>query len=261
MFLIKSIKKTLKDIKKNKWLFLLLFLTQLAFIIAFAAVQFKYQFALAQDYKDILVTLEKTNLNENDPITNTAFFQEMAPLINAWDRLKTNFQYLLLFSFLLFISFNGLNWSLTHYLIKKQNILKLWGKFIVFSALFFVPYIIILYTFFKIPLLQDNPFVLGQTMVVLAALFLYFSVLSFAFVNLDFKKIFRKTFWEIGLKKFYWVLLVYLIVVVILSVITYLLYMAVNFWHIALVTLFILLLVLATNTLRIFLINSLREIP
>ena len=260
MFLIKATKKTLKDIKKNKWLFLLLFITQLAFIIVFAAVQFKYQFAMAQDYKDILVSLDKTSFDESDPFTNTDFFQEIAPLVNAWDRMKNNFQYLLFFSFLLFISFNGLNWSLTHYLIKKQNILRPWGKFIIFSGLFFVPYIIIMYVLFKIPLLQENPLALSQAMVILAALFVYFALVYFAFVSQSFKKIFRKIFWEIGIKKFYWVLLVYLIITVILSLIIYLLYYSVNYWHIALVTLFILLLVLALSTLRIFLINSFSKI-
>lgn len=259
MFLVKAAKKTLKDIKKNKWLFLLIFITQLAFIIVFAAVQFKYQFAMAQDYKDILVSLDETILDENPQNTLSAL-QNFAPLLNAWDRLKINFQYLLFFSFLIFISFNGLNWSLTHYLLKKQNILKPWGKFIAFSAIFFIPCIVIIYSIFQNPLFQYNPVLFGQIVLFLSAIFLYFALLSFAFINLNFKKIFRKTFWEIGLKKFYWVLLIYLIIITIVSLIAYLLYYSVNFWHIALVTLFILLLVLSLSTLRIFLINSLREI-
>lgn len=260
MFLKTSLKKTLKQIKKHKWLFLILFLTQLAFIIIFFLVQYRYQVAAVENYRDILLISQNVNYNTTQLQMGMPFTEDTVQLLNTWNLLKKNFTNLLIFSFLTFIVFNGFNWALTYYLTKKQNILKIWGKFAAFSAIFFFPYLFAIYLIFQSLLFYDNPFASAQLIIFISAIFMYFALLSFSFLDLKFKTIFRKTFWETGLKKFYWVLLVYAIIIAILSLIIYLLYLSSASWPLAIVAFLMILLILALITLRLFLLNSFQEL-
>lgn len=260
MFLTTAFKKTLQNIKHHKWLFLALFFTQLLFLIVFFLIHYKYQVAVVQNFKDILGPLEAANYNTTQLSMGLTFTPEMSQILQSWDQLKTNAQYLLFFSFLTFAILNGFSWSLTHYLIKKQNLFKLWGKFIALSTVFFIPYLIIIFSIFQTGLLESDPVNSAKLIGVLAFIFTYFALIAFSLLDLNFKEIFKKTFWPIGIKKFYFVLLFYLIIAVILSLISYLLYYAVNFWHISLVALFIVLLILAINIGRLFLIHSVSEL-
>ena len=260
MFLTKSFKKTIETIKRHKWLFLLLFAVQLVFMISFSIVQVKYQVEMVDNLKDVIVPLQQANYNETLIQQGVPFMENALEVVQAWNDFKENLGSLLFFSFLVLVVFNGLNWALSHYIIKKQNFLKLWGKFAVFYTGFYLVYLLIGYSIFRSPLFFEEPINSARIMIGAALVFFYFGLLSFSFVNLDFKEIFKKVFWETGIKKFYWVLLTYLIVILILILFIYLFYLAVNYLHILLVILFLVLLVLAINALRIFIINSLREI-
>lgn len=260
MFLKEAFKKTLRIIKANKKLFLLLFILQLVFIITFALIQFKYQVALAQNFKDILEPVQNANYNTTLIQMGTPFMQDTSQILTSWSELKSNLFYLITFSFLAFISFNGLIWAFTHYLIKKQNILKTWGKFIALASIFYLPYFLILYLIFESPILQINPLLTSQFIVALAFIFIYFAMISFSFASLKFKQIFKKTFWQVGIKKFHKVVLIYAITIIILAFFNYLIFYSVNFWPVYLLAILIILLILAMNTLRIFIINSFLEL-
>ena len=260
MFLVGGLKKTGRVIKKHKGLFILLFLTQLIFLVVFATVQVKYQVAILQNFKEVVEPLEQASYNAALLQAGMPLIGETAQIMESWNKLKASFQYLLIFSFLGFAVLNGFNWSLTHYLIRKQNLLKVWGKFIVLSAVFFIPYLVIIFGIFESVLFENNPYLAAQIMVGIAVVFFYFALIGFSFADLSLKKVWKKVFWEVGIKKFYWVLLVYLIIFLILGLLVYLLYLAVNYWAMFWVVLFMVLIVLMVNVGRVFLISSLSEI-
>ena len=109
MFLKTSLKKTLHQVKKHKWLFLALFFTQLLFIIAFFIVQYKYQVAVAANFKDILTITQGANYNTTQLQAGMPFIQNTFEIIDLWEQLKSNVTNLLFFSFITFIIFNGFN--------------------------------------------------------------------------------------------------------------------------------------------------------
>ncbi|MCK4589676.1 MAG: hypothetical protein KAT77_04475 [Nanoarchaeota archaeon] len=255
-----AFKKSWLVVKKNKWLFGLIFLIQIVFIIAFFMVQLKYQVAMVENLNNILQPLEEANYNEEELKQGVPFLEDLTGVLNSWEDLKKNLMYLMVFSFLVVAVFSGWGWSLTHYMVKKNNILKLWGKFVLLAAGFFIPFLIVISLLLGTMFFQDNPIAAAQAAIVLGAVFSYFALASFGLMDLKWKKLFKKVFWEIGIKKFYWVLLVYLIIGVVLFLLGYLMYYAVNFWPMGLVVLFIILFVLAMVFGRILLINSLREI-
>jgi hypothetical protein len=260
MFLVKGLKKSWFLLNKKKALFALLFLAQLLFVILFIFVQVRYQVAMAKNFHGIIAPLEQANYDATSIQIGTPFMEGAFKVVENWEALKTNFVYLLVFSFLVLAIFNGLVWSLTHYMIKKQNFLRLWGKSIAMALVFFVPYLLLLTVLFSSSLFESNPILLAQISVAVAIIFVYFGLLSFCFVDFNFKKIFRKVFWEIGLKKFYVVLLLYFLIGFVLYLLGSLLYQSVNSWSIWFVVVFIFAMIFMMNFGRLLLINSLGEI-
>ena len=194
MFLFKGLKKSWSLVKSKKALFALLFLAQVLFIVLFIFVQIRYQVAMAKNFHGILTPLEQANYNATSIQMGMPFMEDAFKVVENWEALKTNFAYLLVFSFLVLAVFNGLVWSLTHYIAKKQNFLRLWGKYAVMALVFFVPYLLLLTILFSTALFESNPVLLAQISIVVAIVFIYFGLLSFCFVDLKFKEIFRKVF-------------------------------------------------------------------
>lgn len=260
MFLSKGLKKSWSLLKKKKALFALLFLAQVLFIVLFIFVQVRYQVAMAKNFHGILAPLEQANYNATSIQMGMPFMEEAFKVIENWEALKTNFVYLLVFSFLVLAVFNGLVWSLTHFITEKKDFLKQWVKYVVMALVFFIPYLLLMVLLFGSGLFEANPILFAQISIAVAIVFVYFGLLSFCFVDLKFKEIFRKVFWKIGLKKFYLVLLVYFLIGFVLFLLGTLLYQAVNSWSIWLVVIFIFAMVLVMNFGRLLMINSFSEI-
>jgi len=260
MFLFKALEKSWKAVRKRKALFVLLFLSQMVFLSFFGYVQVKYQVEMAMDFQGIIAPLEEANYNVTSLQTGMPFTEQGNEIMGSWESLKANFMELMGFSFLIFAALNGLNWALSHYIAGKKKFLVVWGRFILLTGMFFLVLMLVNVLFFGGSVLQNDPVLTSQIMMGLAAVFGYFAWLSFSFADLKFKEIFRKVFWEIGIKRFYLVLVAYLLVLLFVGFFGSFVYQSVMGWSMWSVFLFIVLFVLAVNFSRIFLINSLREI-
>lgn len=260
MSLFKALKKSWQAVKKKKALFVLLFLSQLVFLSVFGYVQVKYQVEMAMDLQGFIAPLEEANYNVTTLQMGMPFTTQGDKVMGSWESLKKNFVQLMTFSFFIFAVFNGLNWALSHYIAGKKKFLMIWGRFVLLAGMFFLVLMLANILVFGGSVFQNDPVLTSQIAVGTAIFLGYFAWLSFGLADLKFREIFRKVFWEIGIKRFYLVLVVYLLVLVAVGFFGSFVYQAVMGWPMWSVVLFIILFVLALNFSRIFLINSLREI-
>ena len=146
--ILDSIKKTFHLIKRNKSLFVLLLLLQIAFFSVFITIQFSYWMKIMNSSLEVIDYLSAQNLEES-AIEETLLGKGILgddPLLvyrNA-KSIVTNFLILSLLSTICFIVFEGLSWALTDNLIHKKKFKQFLIYLRKFSALTII-YFIILY--------------------------------------------------------------------------------------------------------------------
>lgn len=197
-----------KKIKGNKKLFIVLVLVQILFIISVSFIGVKYQVKIYDNAAMIAGTMEKLEQEEVPEDEMEDLMEEMVTAAQHYQEIVRNVLKMIFWILGCFLLFNGFLWSFSHYVIKRKNLLKNWGKFSLINILFLVPASLTSYFILKSLIGGEmESFAMGVKAV--SGIFLvvsYFLIIGFCLLNEKFKELLKKIF-EIGVKKAHWTLL------------------------------------------------------
>lgn len=257
MFLSKAFQKTVQAIRKNRLLFIVLFLSQAALFTVLAFIHLKYQLAIVENLRTVVTTLQTANYNETLIKTGTPFLENPQLVYQSYASIWLNLKYLLGFSFLAFLIFEGINWTISHCMLKKQNPIKTYIKFVITSLIYLAPSLLIVYLILKNSWETNVQAAVNVSIVILIIVF-YFMLISFSLLNNKIKNIFKITF-KTGLKKIDYLIFTLIVGFTILSFFSALMYTS-TAWAFSLMIILIILFIIVLNIIRIFFISAIREL-
>lgn len=207
-----------RAVKHNKKLFLVLIIVQILFIVSLAYIGIDYQVKLYKNVQGIIGPLQSlgdydvTALNAgNTGIEGPVLEEMMGKIVSVTQNYQEMIHNILKLSgwlLGLFLVLNGFIWSLVNYMLRKGNLLKYWGKFILVSLVFLVPAGLVSYLVLKNLIGKDiSLFIWGVEGA--SALFLivsYFMIIGWSLLDRRFGEVFKEIF-IIGFKKIHWMLL------------------------------------------------------
>lgn len=257
--LITSLKKPFALINKHRNLFALLFVLQFIFFVVMFYVNIHYQTKIMEDAQAIVDILDKQQLTDEDVAMNLLgqgdLIEESASLYSASRAVAKNVGILAGLSFAIYIILGGLLWAFTDQFTVKKDVKRFFvyiGKFTVIT----IAYSIIGFTFMMQAgsgLKDGSP--ISYLWIGLIPFVFYFAFISYALVGkLSIKEIAKQTF-SVGIKKAHYILLVYLINILLIAIIGFAMYLALE-RMIFLLTLSLILFLLAYVWARLFLIEA-----
>jgi len=258
----KSLKEGFKAIKKHKVLFISLIVIQLFFIVFLLVVGINYQIKIYQNAQEIMLPLQQANYNSSslqsgNPLM-TDMMKQMVGITKNYQQMIKNISQMLILMLGGFLIFNGLNWSISNYMIKKGSLLKYWGKFIIVSLVFILP--ISIFGYFFLYNLVGNPNWFSNGIKIVEILFLvlsYFMIIGFCLVDKKFKSLFKKIF-VLGVTKAHFILIGFFFVLAAILLSLLFVYYSTGYLSLMILSAIVLVIVLVLG--RIYLISLVKNI-
>ena len=263
-----SLKESFSIIKKNKKIFLFLFILQIIFISLISFINVTYQTKMLESTQAIIEYLDELKSDESS--FGLDLIQRKSPLgpdplliSRNFDNIIYNLKFLLSYSLIIFILLNGFIWFLTSSLVNKKSlkiralsknffiyILKFSFATLIFSVLIYLFAYSTLKSYLN-PLLDQNAnFV---PLLLITCISIYFMYITFSLLNkIEFKNIIKNLI-KIGIKKAHVVLSAYFIIILIISILSLLLFYLIE-QNLFLLSISLVSLVLTLIWSRIFLI-------
>ncbi len=263
-----SLKESFSIIKKNKKIFLFLFILQIIFISLISFINVTYQTKMLESTQAIIEYLDE--LKSDETSFGLDLIQRKSPLgpdplliSRNFDNIIYNLKFLLSYSLIIFILLNGFIWFLTSSLVNKKSlkiralsknffiyILKFSFATLIFSVLIYLFAYSTLKSYLN-PLLDQNAnFV---PLLLITCISIYFMYITFSLLNkIEFKNIIKNLI-KIGIKKAHVVLSAYFIIILIISILSLLLFYLIE-QNLFLLSISLVSLVLTLIWSRIFLI-------
>ena len=238
--ILNSLKESFLIIKKSKKKIFLLFVLQIFLVSLISYIGLLFLPGVFESTQEIFVYLDQQNFD--DTTIGLDILQQKNPLGDDpllvgrnYDNIVYNLKLFVSYSLLVFIMLNGFIWFLTSNLMNKKNltvknffmyVLKFGFATLIFSLLI---YLFLNSTIKSLinPLAetQTNNFILP--LLITLALF-YFMYLSVSSLNkLEFRNILKNLF-RIGVKKGHIILLTYIMIVLVISVFSFLLFYSIE---------------------------------
>jgi hypothetical protein len=255
-----SLKNSFKNISKNKGLFAVLFITQLAFIIILSVIFTKYAVEISSHAQAVMEPLQDSALVEMDI---TALYKNPTDIYQEYKQMLSSIFMFFLFVYLCYIVINGINWDISNMILGgKCRCMHYLGTFAILFLIFTLPAVLLINIiskiFFSIELAAAI-IILGLAIFLIA---IYFMYISFSLINKyklkDLKKLLKHTF-KIGFKNVPVLVTTHIIMLtpqIILLALIYRLLEA-NFF---LLILLIILYIKAINWARIYFLTTVKEI-
>ena len=201
-----------KVVRKNKVLFISLFIIQLIYFIVAASVLLHYQVKILENVKGVTTPLGEANYDENALQAGNPFLPNSGLVYSEYLSLKKNIAWLGWSEFFLFIFFNGILWIGSHHLLRKQtkqtikDLINQFGRFTISSGIFVLSFALIstflVKTFYWTEISQGSFTQSGDALGVLFLFLYYFLSCSFAVLPGNWKD-FGKRFWVVAVKKIF----------------------------------------------------------
>lgn len=221
--ILNSLKQSFISIWKNKSLFVLLFVLQIAFFIIFSVINLTYQAKILGNIQAITSYLSQQKLDEASATDNLLQQKSLLgddPLLISrnFNEMVKNFRLYLIYAFVLLITFISTAWAITHRLFHKFNS-KQFAKnfFSIFVILLFYLGLIFLFFFSLLNISAVQLTTPSQLLIKYVPFFIFSIILAyFMFVSLalvsktGLKNIVQKTL-SIGIRKIHYILAVYFI--------------------------------------------------
>ena len=207
---------SLNAIKKNLRIVLVLLLLEIGFMALLGSVQLHYQFQIFEKSQEFTDYMNQLPLEDTESILQQKdiFGDNPALIFEGAQAIRSALYKLAIFTVLIILFFNLVNWALTEQLFnkKKKEWLEYAGKFIVVAAVYSIIYVALISIFLETSLsdylIEEAAHLRIVPSLVLLAV-AYFMFISFALVGrTKLKDIAKKTF-EIGFKKAHWMLSTY----------------------------------------------------
>ena len=263
-----SLKESLISIYKHKSIFAILVFLELAFIVSLGVVQFKYQFEIIDNSREILEYYQQLNLEEDslgNSITEGKDILGSDPLLiyRKFKELVSLTIILVLSTVGIILFFNSLNWSLTELIFSKMDSKGFFGHFwkvLLINFIYLLGISIVLFLIFQkfyLNMISQSPIylIIGLTHI---SLILYFMLISFSLSNYTMGKRIIKGI-SLGLKKAHYLLSIYILIIAFLAGMGLLLLLLQN-QHIALLLFAVIVFVASFIIFRIFLITLIRKL-
>ncbi|MBI2665718.1 hypothetical protein HYX12_03800 [Candidatus Woesearchaeota archaeon] len=240
---IKGFHHSLKIISINKFLFFILLILQTVLLFSVIYIGLTYQVRLINDVQNIMTPLQEANYNPSQIEQGEAFLKdvhkELLRMQKSYTSLKENILYFSLWIGGIFLIIYGGIWTLTHYIIRKGELMKniiwldflhQWLKFLASSALLYGIFFTSSYFFLKSLVLQGvDVSSFGQISRWL--LFVFIAIYYLHFVSLSVSeskswKYFLKRWFVCGIKKAHLTLPILLISLSMITASIYLVYLS-----------------------------------
>ena len=223
---ISSLKESFLLIKKNKKIFLLVFILQSLFFSLIVMANAYYMPRILQSTQDAIDYAESLNINSQN--VNIDILQKKNPLGNDpllisrnYNLIKKSTLYLLSYVFLIFAVINGLAWYFASNIGKSKNLFSL--KNLLFYLLWFFAVALVLSAFLYIfaynlvniafsSYLSVKP-INFVPLLLITAIAIYFTYIAMPILDkIKFRSLAKKSF-SIGTKNFIPVIISYLIII------------------------------------------------
>lgn len=173
-----SLNDSFSQIKKSKFTFFILFLTQTLFIGVMGIIFYNYAVKIMQYREAILAPLNSEMLGNV-----SVFASESAGILENYSMLVQNLLLWLAASFFIYLFLNGINWEITYALANKRfSYFRYLRKFITYGAVCIIP------SFILIVILLNTFIEFSGTLALIAsfiiwAIMAYFMYVSFALID------------------------------------------------------------------------------
>ena len=217
-----SLKESLANIWKNKFLFAALFILQIIFFVVFTALTYVYipkiiesskaisDYLSKQKFDDASTAqsiLEKKSILGDDPLLISRNFKEIIK----------NFRLYLIYVFILLVISTSISWSMTFKIINKKNaIMKIFSKIFIIAFFYFTLIFLFFFSLTNISIIDATTqasmlFVKIIVFLIFSTALLYFMFISLASINhTELNNIVQKTL-IIGVRKVHYILALYFI--------------------------------------------------
>ena len=253
-----SLKKTLLIIKKNKYQIFLIFFLQIIFFITLSLIFYNTINPAMQHAKNAVDYYDKINTTEDSGMFGY-LGEDPLVIYESYSKMMFYLKFMALFSVLVFIIINGLLWTLSDNLLNKKNLKQSSNYFTNFGILTLIFTALVYLLIFKT--LKSSLVKLEYSLLpLIGILFLFIVLLYFLFISFSLidkrrlKDIFRLTF-KIGIFKFPYVILVFLIYLFVILLFSYFLYLVIE-GNIIILSIVLILFVFSFVFARLFLIVS-----
>tara|TARA_Y100000310_G_C20642624_1_gene794816 strand:- start:327 stop:1106 length:780 start_codon:yes stop_codon:yes gene_type:complete len=255
MYLKRGFHNTIQAIKRHKTVFISLIVLQLIILILFSYLIVTYQVKILENSQEITQALQEANYNPDSIQAGEPFLKDIALVYNNYNSMMDDIGQLILWLLGIFILFNGLIWILTHYILKKTNLIQTAIKFIASTIVLLGPITIVFYI-----ILTKYVTTLALTwkiLLIVFAIVYYFLLVSFAFLNIKSWKKFVKRIFILSIKKIHWTLLVLIINLILIAISIASIYYTINIIYLNMI--FMLLFATILIITKIFWISCLNE--
>ena len=259
-----SLQKTLSIIAKNKTKILLIFFLQILFFIALSLIFYHTLNPAMEHAKNALDYYDKINTTQAEGMSGI-IGEEPFVIYDSYKKMMYYLELMALFSIISFIVINGVVWAFSDDLINKKDLKQflayLFNFGIISLAFILVEYALIFNTF-KVSLLETEsngslfPLI---GILLLSVVLIYFFYISLSIIDKrNLKEIARLTF-LVGIFKFPFILLIYLINLIIFGLFSYLIYLTIEL-NIAILSIVVILFVCSFVFVRLFLIIGINDL-
>jgi hypothetical protein len=251
-----AIKDSFRYIKKSPLLFIILFFTQLIFIILMSVVFVFYATHIGEYASKIMESLQ--NVSEA-----TIYQLPIQDITAASSQFVHSVIMFFVFSYLLYIILNGINWDISNIIVTEYDkILHHHISYALLALLFTIPSMIIINVlsklFFSLELI--SAFIIVGLIVLLISV--YFMYISFSLIKeykpKDFGKLLKRAY-DIGMTQFRLMFPIYLIMILAIAVPFGLIYLTIEMNFLLLLG-SIVLFILGINWSRIFFLTVMEEV-
>lgn len=255
-----SLKNSFRNIANNKFLFVIVFLTQILFVILLSFVFTYYAINIGQYAKTILEPLQESGLEQGDI---TSLYKDPVAIMDAYDSMISNILMFFLSVYLLYIVLNGINWDITDNIVYKDiRFLHYQAYFAILSVIFTIPAVIVINIISNIFLniqAVAAVIIIGFVILLIA---LYHMYISFSLISKykikEIGPLLKETF-VLGYQNFWTLLPTYIIMIIVSIAPIFLMYLTIErnaFLLFGSVILFILCIVWS----RLYFLTTMKEI-
>src|SRR3989344_2860765 len=117
----RGLHNTINSIKKNKLLFLAIFLLQIIFVVSSLWLGSQYLIKILEDTQGIIVPLENANYDSQQIEQGEPLTPDYASIYSSYKSMLKNVFSFLFWMAVLFLLLNGSIWLLSHWMLQEQQ--------------------------------------------------------------------------------------------------------------------------------------------
>jgi len=210
----RGLHNTINSIKKNKLLFLAIFLLQIIFVVSSLWLGSQYLIKILEDTQGIIGPLENANYDSQQIEKGEAFTPDYASIYNSYQSMLKNVMIFAAWMAALYLLLNGSIWLLSHWMLQEkkpwrlrvregfQFFLKAWASIFLLLAPFKIASYYVLLHFIRVSQSFDNIAVVLKILLVALFVVSYLLLVALAAAPVPSWKQFAKMWVKVSIVKF-----------------------------------------------------------